>query len=590
MGVTVLQQYPVPENKTGTYVIELLTKRILALGATQQGQFLVDCESYLSHPQMGTTKTVHIFHNSEQPASVFSILDTGAKNIHVIADGLFDLLMMKLSQNYTSKKQTKIESKGPRFELGDFCVKLGSVTMNQSFKGILVEVEYRPCVTANAVWGLLREFLQGLLGPSVPVQPPQHLLSRMNEIYTPIDTIYQYLEHFSAYRKITGMRNSFVCCEHTEDVSFVMSNLKMLSTFIILLQVCKILSVELDLIDCGVDHALDVPEGDVELKQFPWVGVLFYSYYGMEGDSRSVSNVVLIHKEFVVASAADIGPMPKHNFRRNSRVLLGEAWDRPGRRVRNYVLHPEYGETYNTLALVQLKDPIRDLTIRPACPPPNLLRNPKFYVIKMKDDVEALEKEVIPVLHIPGKMCKEFYVAANLYSKMQRPPHVACAVSVDTKSVCVWAAGAALVSRDTWGRWQLLGLGVRGPGCGAPSRYLDMMSYYPWIERSLAEFNRVTISKISKQKYVLRSSHAYQRFGSCDPEEKINLVFRESIVLRTDNNRYQFLTYNVSYRRSAELLLGRIQKENWNKLRLISAYRRLTALVTRAGKYMNTCR
>lgn len=208
MGVTVLQPYPVPEHKTGTFVIELLTKRILALGASQQGQFLVDCESYLSHPTMGTTKTVHVLHNSEQPASVFSILESGSKNIHVIADGLFDLLMMKLSQHYTSKKQTKIESKGPRFELGDFCVKLGSVTMNQSFKGILIEVEYRPCVMANAVWGLLREFLQGLLGPLVPVQAPQHLLSRMNEIYTPIDTVYQYLEHFSACRKITGMRIS----------------------------------------------------------------------------------------------------------------------------------------------------------------------------------------------------------------------------------------------------------------------------------------------------------------------------------------------------------------------------------------------
>ncbi|KOB70163.1 Mediator complex subunit 20 [Operophtera brumata] len=150
MGVTVLQQYPVPDNKTGTYVVELLTKRILALGATQQGSFLVDCESYLSLP-----------------------MESGSKNIHVIADGLFDLLMMKLSQHYTSKKQTKIESKGPRFELGDFCVKLGS----------------------------------GLLGPSIPVQPPQHLMSKMNDIYTPIDTIYQYLEHFSAYRKITtGLR------------------------------------------------------------------------------------------------------------------------------------------------------------------------------------------------------------------------------------------------------------------------------------------------------------------------------------------------------------------------------------------------
>ena len=60
--------------------------------------------------------------------------------VPLIADGLFDLLMMKLTNIYTSKKQTKIESKGPRFEVGDFCVKLGSVTMSQNFKGVLVEV------------------------------------------------------------------------------------------------------------------------------------------------------------------------------------------------------------------------------------------------------------------------------------------------------------------------------------------------------------------------------------------------------------------------------------------------------------------
>lgn len=100
---------------------------------------LTNCKNLLTDVT-GATKTVHILHNSEQPASVFSILESGTKNIHVIADGLFDLLMIKLSQHYTSKKQTKIESKGPRFELGDFCVKLGSVTMNQNFKGILIEV------------------------------------------------------------------------------------------------------------------------------------------------------------------------------------------------------------------------------------------------------------------------------------------------------------------------------------------------------------------------------------------------------------------------------------------------------------------
>ena len=88
----------------------------------------------------GLPRTVHVLHNSEQPASVFSILESGNKTIPLVADGLFDLMMMKLTTIYTSKKQTKIEAKGPRFEIGDFCVKLGSVTMSQNFKGVLVEV------------------------------------------------------------------------------------------------------------------------------------------------------------------------------------------------------------------------------------------------------------------------------------------------------------------------------------------------------------------------------------------------------------------------------------------------------------------
>lgn len=81
-----------------------------------------------------------MLHNSEQPASVFALLESGSKVVPLIADGLFDLLMLKMTNIYTSKKQTKIESKGPRFEIGDFCVKLGSVTMSQNFKGVLVEV------------------------------------------------------------------------------------------------------------------------------------------------------------------------------------------------------------------------------------------------------------------------------------------------------------------------------------------------------------------------------------------------------------------------------------------------------------------
>jgi hypothetical protein len=85
---------------------------------------------------------------------VFAILESGNKTIPLVADGLFDLLMSKMTSIYTSKKQTKIESKGPRFEIGDFCVKLGSVTMSQNFKGVLVEVRghTRDRRTENSVY------------------------------------------------------------------------------------------------------------------------------------------------------------------------------------------------------------------------------------------------------------------------------------------------------------------------------------------------------------------------------------------------------------------------------------------------------
>jgi mediator of RNA polymerase II transcription subunit 20 len=105
------------------------------------------------------SRTLNILHNSEHPASTFALLEVpvipnaagnmnlppgaqaGVKTVSLVADNLFDLLVSKMSFAYTSKK-IKIESKGPRFELGDFVVKLGTVLMSQNVKGVLVEVSY----------------------------------------------------------------------------------------------------------------------------------------------------------------------------------------------------------------------------------------------------------------------------------------------------------------------------------------------------------------------------------------------------------------------------------------------------------------
>jgi len=92
------------------------------------------------------------------------------------------------------------------------------MSQNQNFKGILIEVDYRPCLVPGLCWELIREFLQGFLGqfapPCIPTyftnpipsnMNPTQSYQRVNDVYQPIDTIQQYLEHFNSYRKQTTM-------------------------------------------------------------------------------------------------------------------------------------------------------------------------------------------------------------------------------------------------------------------------------------------------------------------------------------------------------------------------------------------------
>lgn len=82
-------------------------------------------------------RAINIIHDSEHPVTTFALLDTGTC---LMADLHFDMLMSKMGGIYIPKKATKIESKGPRYEVQDFIIKLGSVSIGPSFRGILVEV------------------------------------------------------------------------------------------------------------------------------------------------------------------------------------------------------------------------------------------------------------------------------------------------------------------------------------------------------------------------------------------------------------------------------------------------------------------
>ncbi|GAB6031020.1 mediator complex subunit Med20 [Chamberlinius hualienensis] len=197
MGVVFVQQYQIPEGKNGLQMVEQLQKRLEALGAVRSGTFCVDCETYFSAVNTIPQRTVHVIRNSEQPTTCFALTDTG---LCLIADLLYESLMNKLVGIYNPKKAIKIESKGSRYELSDFLVKIGSVSMGSSFKGILIEVEYMPCCIPANCFELMKEFVHGTLHKSLLTTPP-YLVGRMDQMYTPTDTVHQYMEHFNHFRK-----------------------------------------------------------------------------------------------------------------------------------------------------------------------------------------------------------------------------------------------------------------------------------------------------------------------------------------------------------------------------------------------------
>lgn len=62
------------------------------------------------------------------------------------------------------------------------------------------QVEYGPCVVASDCWSLLLEFLQSFLGSHTPGAPAV-FGNRHDAVYSPADTMVQYMELFNKIRK-----------------------------------------------------------------------------------------------------------------------------------------------------------------------------------------------------------------------------------------------------------------------------------------------------------------------------------------------------------------------------------------------------
>ncbi|XP_046972466.1 uncharacterized protein LOC124539213 [Vanessa cardui] len=218
-----------------------------------------------------------------------------------------------------------------------------------------------------------------------------------------------------------------------------------------------------------------------------------------------------------------------------SRVILGRNCSNPGIRVKDYSFHPDFKQsTYSTPALIQLETNYLMTYLQPICAPPRVLVKPLFYVMTIDGNVQCNAFDRLDKLRY------------NLDVEKMWPIHTVCAKAL-TGAECIWRSGAVLALRQN-NKWSLVGFGIYGPGCRAPSRFLEYSQYRPWVRSSIAGIGKPTISRISKNHVILRRSLSnVQRYGPCDIEEVRSELFTDRTVIeRGPSNKRQRVRYNVS--------------------------------------------
>ncbi|XP_045500731.1 plasma kallikrein-like [Colias croceus] len=323
-------------------------------------------------------------------------------------------------------------------------------------------------------------------------------------------------------------------------------------------------SIKWDKISCSSDIEQTLPEGTVsDIGRFPWLGVVQHSFYIGGATRFAITGGILIHPTFVLAPAEDVARIQPATLVNNTKFIAWQtATNKYSIDVVDYYMHPEYEkQTFATVALLELYSR-KDYGIAPLLPICMPIRGGgafyDMYVVKMTDEKVDLAKEVVKVNFVENQDCEEFYFQAKLNYKKMTPVKPICAKSINMKDPCVWDGGYALITRQAWGFWKLIGFGLRGPGCAAPARFINVHDYLMWIDEVITQaplqekyldeealvFRRVSPIKIVMYKSKVRQP---KNFGQCERKKRGSVLYKDNTeILATKNFAQGFFFMSVA--------------------------------------------
>ncbi|XP_052751062.1 uncharacterized protein LOC113517758 [Galleria mellonella] len=327
------------------------------------------------------------------------------------------------------------------------------------------------------------------------------------------------------------------------------------------------LCLDWDRIRCSVDKSQSTPEGmSPDIGRFPWLGVIQHSFYIGGAVRFAVTAGVLVHPAYAIAPAEDIAKILPETIMNNTKFIL---WYSDSLKysidVKDYVLHPDYQKvTQATIAVLELnthgETGLSDNSqpVLPVCMPVRGAGTfSDLYAVKMTDESGELQKEIRQMSFVNSQDCAEFYYKANLSYKMMAPTNPICAASLMQTDSCIWDGGVALISRQSWGYWKLLGFGVRGPGCGAPARFINIHDYLFWIDEvvsnlspdDMTDMHKIYFRRLSPYKLMMYKGDTIipTEHGYCERGKRGGVLYKDtSEIVMTKNFGQGFYFVAVS--------------------------------------------
>ncbi|KAM3583938.1 hypothetical protein VKS41_003903 [Umbelopsis sp. WA50703] len=193
MGMTCIVRW---KNATGMRDFTTIDEHVVkTLHGKNTGRWGLTCKVYRDNSRNNSGKLLYQISLAQQPRQLYCMVDGG---VVVEVERDVETIFSRLKNLWVIRQSATIE--GTSYDIGDFTLRVANILLGSTYKGLLLEVEYRPCSSPYGATEIIRDFVESLIPAnaqlSIDTEYDYEKVGLSNQEFTIAHTGYQYMHLF----------------------------------------------------------------------------------------------------------------------------------------------------------------------------------------------------------------------------------------------------------------------------------------------------------------------------------------------------------------------------------------------------------